>query len=37
VSATGEIDVPWNKPGRGYDVDRERIERVTVRKMRLQV
>ena len=36
VSATGEIDVPWDKPGRGYEVDHERIERVTVRKMRLQ-
>ena len=36
VSPSGEIDVPWAKPGRGYEVDRERIEGVTVRKMRLQ-
>jgi O-succinylbenzoate synthase len=36
VSPTGEIDVPWSKPGRGYEVDRDRIERVTVRKMQLQ-
>jgi o-succinylbenzoate synthase len=36
VSSKGEIDVPWDKPGRGYEVDRERIEKVTVRRLRLQ-
>ena len=36
VSSNGEIPVPWDKPGRGYEVDRERIERSTVRRLRLQ-
>jgi O-succinylbenzoate synthase len=36
VSSGGEIDVPWDKPGRGYEVDRERIDRVTVRRLRMQ-
>jgi o-succinylbenzoate synthase len=36
VSSGGEIEVPWDKPGRGYEVDRERIDRVTVRRLRLQ-
>ncbi len=36
VSANGEIDVPWDKPGRGYELDLDRVKRVTVRRLRLQ-
>lgn len=36
VSESGEIDVPWNKPGRGYELDKERIDAETVRRLRLQ-
>jgi O-succinylbenzoate synthase len=36
VSSTGEIPVPWDKPGRGYVIDRKRIEATAVRKVRLQ-
>lgn len=36
VSAAGEIAVPWDKPGRGFEVDRERMEHTTVRRLRLQ-
>jgi O-succinylbenzoate synthase len=36
VSPKGEIEVPWDKAGRGYEVDLERMERVTVRRLRLQ-
>jgi O-succinylbenzoate synthase len=36
VSANGEIAVPWDKPGRGFAIDCDRIERTTVRRVRLQ-
>jgi o-succinylbenzoate synthase len=36
VSSTGEITVPWDKPGRGFELDRKRVERATVRSLRLQ-
>jgi O-succinylbenzoate synthase len=36
VSNHGEIAVPWEKPGRGFEIDRERIERTTVRSVHLQ-
>jgi O-succinylbenzoate synthase len=36
VSAHGEIDVPWHKPGRGYELDHERVDAETVRRLRLQ-
>jgi O-succinylbenzoate synthase len=36
VSTSGEIDVPWHKAGRGYELDRQRVEAETVRRLRLQ-
>jgi O-succinylbenzoate synthase len=36
VSAKGQIAVPWDKPGRGFEVNRERVERSTVRLLRMR-